>query len=47
VDAVLPKTNLEYWLPKLERNLQRDRRNAKALARKAWTLVVGGCWAGP
>lgn len=39
-DAVLPKSNLEYWLPKLERNVQRDRRNERALADAGWSLVV-------
>jgi DNA mismatch endonuclease, patch repair protein len=39
-DAVLPKSNLEYWLPKLERNAERDRQNERALAEAGWTLVV-------
>lgn len=39
-DAVLPKSNLEYWLPKLERNVERDRKNEGALAEAGWTLVV-------
>jgi len=39
-DAVLPKTNLDYWLPKLGRNVERDRRNERALAEAGWTLVV-------
>lgn len=40
VDAVLPKTNLDYWLPKLRRNVERDERNAAVLDRDGWTLVV-------
>jgi DNA mismatch endonuclease (patch repair protein) len=40
VDAVLPKSNLDYWLPKLERNVQRDRRNERELAAAGWTLIV-------
>jgi DNA mismatch endonuclease (patch repair protein) len=39
-DAVLPKSNLDYWLPKLERNVARDRRNEHALAAAGWTLVI-------
>lgn len=39
-DAILPKSNLDYWLPKLERNVQRDRRNERALAAAGWALVV-------
>lgn len=39
-DAVLPKSNLEYWLPKLNRNVERDRRNERALIDAGWTLVI-------
>jgi len=39
-DAVLPKSNLDYWLPKLDRNVARDRRNERALAEAGWTLIV-------
>jgi DNA mismatch endonuclease (patch repair protein) len=39
-DAVLPKSNRDYWLPKLERNVARDRRNELALADAGWTLVI-------
>lgn len=39
-DAVLPKSNLDYWLPKLRRNAERDHRNEQALKDAGWTLVV-------
>lgn len=39
-DAVLPKSNLDYWLPKLERNVECDHRNEAALAEAGWKLVV-------
>ena len=39
-DAVLPKSNLDYWLPKLERNVERDRRNESALAEAGWHLII-------
>jgi len=39
-DAALPKSNLDYWLPKLARNVERDRRNEQALIDAGWTLVV-------
>jgi DNA mismatch endonuclease, patch repair protein len=39
-DAVLPKSNLDYWLPKLTRNVERDRCNEHALIRAGWTLVI-------
>lgn len=40
VDGVMPQTNSKYWTAKLERNVERDRRNAKALAAAGWQLVV-------
>ncbi|MEW6581290.1 MAG: very short patch repair endonuclease [Actinomycetota bacterium] len=40
VDGVTPSTNTEYWQAKLERNVERDRRNATALADAGWELVV-------
>lgn len=40
LDGVMPTTNADYWLPKLERNVQRDRRNAEAVAAAGWQLVV-------
>jgi DNA mismatch endonuclease (patch repair protein) len=39
-DAVLPKSNLDYWLPKLERNVERDLKYERALIEAGWTLVV-------
>jgi DNA mismatch endonuclease (patch repair protein) len=42
--ARLPKTRLKYWLPKLERNLQRDAEKLRALAAAGWAaLVVWEC----
>jgi DNA mismatch endonuclease (patch repair protein) len=35
-----PKRNLAYWLPKLERNVQRDLRNRDALAAIGWRVAV-------
>ncbi len=34
-----PKSNTEYWLPKLEANVARDRRNDTALESEGWTVV--------
>jgi DNA mismatch endonuclease (patch repair protein) len=39
-DAVLPKSNQHYWLPKLMHNVERDLRNERALAEAGWTLIV-------
>jgi DNA mismatch endonuclease (patch repair protein) len=42
--AHTPKSNLAYWMPKLERNKTRDRRNIEALAANGWqALVVWEC----
>lgn len=36
----IPKSNLEYWLPKLESNRLRDRRNLAALRRLGWKVLT-------
>lgn len=42
--AGLPKSNLDYWQPKLARTRQRDREHLDALERLGWrTLVVWEC----
>ncbi|MEM9158605.1 MAG: very short patch repair endonuclease [Verrucomicrobiota bacterium] len=38
--ATTPKTNLDYWLPKFERNVQRDRQNAQDLERLGWQVIT-------
>ncbi len=35
-----PKTNVDFWQAKFDRNQQRDRRNAKTLVDAGWTVVV-------
>ena len=35
-----PKSNQEYWTPKLERNVQRDVENQKKLLDSGWLVVV-------
>jgi len=40
----LPKSNLEYWKPKLKRNKKRDLANQDKLGSKGWAaLVVWQC----
>lgn len=42
--ARLPKSRLEFWLPKLESNKERDKRNLAKLRREGWkALVVWEC----
>src|SRR4051812_25213251 len=38
--AHLPKTNLSYWLPKLSRNVTRDKKNVRSLRRLGWDVLV-------
>ncbi|MGO9773765.1 MAG: very short patch repair endonuclease, partial [Roseiarcus sp.] len=38
--ARLPKSRLEFWLPKLERNKIRDEENQAALAADGWSVLV-------
>jgi DNA mismatch endonuclease (patch repair protein) len=40
VDGVTPRTNAHYWRAKLERNVERDKRNSAALEAAGWTLIV-------
>jgi DNA mismatch endonuclease, patch repair protein len=39
-DSHIPKTRVEYWKPKLERNQRRDRANEKALRRQGWEVLI-------
>ena len=35
-----PKTNRDYWLPKLERNVERDAKNEAELRALEWDVLV-------
>lgn len=39
VHATRPKSNTAYWLPKLDENLRRDRRQTARLRRQGWTVI--------
>lgn len=39
-DFVLPKSNLEYWIPKLERNKKRDESNIHLLQSDGWHVII-------
>ena len=42
--ATVPKTRADYWIPKLERNRERDTEHAKHLHELGWAdLVVWEC----
>lgn len=38
--ARLPKSRLDFWIPKLEGNRERDLRNLELLRRSGWTVLV-------
>jgi len=38
--STLPKSNLDYWLPKLEENCRRDARNQKLITSAGWKFLV-------
>ncbi|WP_345270558.1 very short patch repair endonuclease [Nibrella viscosa] len=38
--ANLPKSNLDYWIPKIERNKKRDVENQAKLAALGWHIIV-------
>jgi DNA mismatch endonuclease (patch repair protein) len=38
--ATTPASNRDYWLPKFERTVARDRKNRYALHRQGWRVAV-------
>ena len=36
----LPKSNLDYWKPKIQRNIERDQMNYKKLADSGWHVII-------
>jgi len=34
-----PKTRREYWLPKIEKNIIRDRKNERTLRKNGWKII--------
>lgn len=40
IDGHVPKSNPTYWQPKLDRNVQRDRRNRRQLTRMGFRVLV-------
>jgi len=44
IRARLPKTNLDYWARKIERNVRRDKKTLDALCEAGWrSLVIWEC----
>jgi DNA mismatch endonuclease (patch repair protein) len=40
IDSHIPKTRIEYWRPKLQRNQSRDADNRRKLRKLGWRLFV-------
>lgn len=40
IDSHIPKTRLDYWEPKLERNQRRDEENGRKLRQLGWKVLV-------
>lgn len=38
--ARMPKSNIDYWKPKLERNVERDKQHIKALTNDGWDVLI-------
>lgn len=38
--AAAPKSRLEYWLPKLERNVENDERHYRELSEMGWHQII-------
>lgn len=36
----LPKSNLEYWQPKIQRNVERDKMRQRSLRKLGWKVIV-------
>lgn len=37
---VMPSSNQDYWIPKINANKERDERNQKCLREKGWNVIV-------
>lgn len=37
---VWPSSNQDYWIPKIQRNIERDRLNAAELQEKGWHIIT-------
>ena len=36
----MPKSNLDYWKPKLERNVERDKQHIKEIKKQGWRILT-------
>ena len=40
IDSHIPKSRIQYWRPKLERNQRRDKENGRLLRKLGWKVLV-------
>jgi DNA mismatch endonuclease (patch repair protein) len=40
LDSHIPKSRVDYWQPKLARNVNRDRENEKRLRSRGWRILT-------
>lgn len=40
VDGHIPESNREYWQKKIERNIERDKRNKEELKKLGWSVMI-------
>ena len=40
IDSHIPKSRPHYWVPKLRKNTQRDRKNSRTLRARGWDVLV-------
>jgi len=38
--SVLPKSNTDYWVPKLERNKEKDMESKRLLSEQGWNVII-------
>lgn len=38
--STVPKSNIEYWKNKLQKNRNRDKKNDKALSKLGWKVII-------
>lgn len=42
--STIPKSNQEYWIPKLEKNIKKQEKDLRMLKKLLWkTLIIWGC----
>ncbi len=39
LEGKVPKTNQDYWIPKLKRNIERDKKVNETLKKEGWTVL--------